>query len=38
MTTPSVTRTPELLHSWLFPELLMLLGAVLAVADLLLRG
>ena len=37
MTCLSV-RTPGLLHSWFFPELLMLLGTALAVADLLLRG
>ncbi len=38
MACPSLTRTPGLIHSWFFPELLMLLGAVLALADLLLRG
>ncbi len=38
MTIPSMTRNPALLHSWYLPELLIVLGTVLAVADLLLRG
>ena len=37
-TTPSAMRKPAVLHSWFFPELLMLLGAALVLVDLLLRS